>query len=102
MEKNIQMTLLLELYGKLLTGKQFDVIDLYYNNNLSLSEISEDLKITRQGVRKNLVSAESNLLEIESKVGFLAYKLGLRQKIGDISTLTEDETNFKESLLNLL
>ena len=71
MEKNIHVSMLLEMYGKLLTSKQFDVIDLYYNDNLSLSEIGDELNITRQGVRKILVSAENNLFEIEEKLGLL-------------------------------
>ena len=62
MEKNIHISMLLEIYGKLLTQKQYDVVDLYYNQNLSLSEIAEEENITRQGVRKNLVDAENKLL----------------------------------------
>ena len=42
---------LLDIYGALLTDRQRDVLDLYYNDDLSLSEISENLGITRQGVR---------------------------------------------------
>lgn len=52
MEKSIEVSMLLELYGKLLTNTQADTVDLYYNQNLSLGEIAEELNITRQGVRK--------------------------------------------------
>ena len=82
MDKNIKVSMLLEMYGKLLTDKQVDVIDLYYNQNLSLSEIAEELNITRQGVRKSLVDGEKKLLDIEEKLGFMAQKQR-REKIID-------------------
>ena len=83
MDKNIKVSMLLEMYGKLLTDKQVDVIDLYYNQNLSLSEIAEELNITRQGVRKSLVDGEKKLLDIEEKLGFLAQK-ERREKLSTI------------------
>ena len=75
MDKSIQISMLLELYGKLLTETQADTVDLYYNQNLSLSEIAEELNITRQGVRKNLVYAEKKLFDFEEKLSFLKQKL---------------------------
>lgn len=100
MEKNIHVSMLLEMYGKLLTSKQFDVIDLYYNDNLSLSEIGDELNITRQGVRKILVSAENNLFEIEEKLGLLKQKLERQEIIDEIISKTEDKW-IKEKLSNL-
>ena len=55
MEKNVKISLLLEIYGKLLTDRQSDIADLYYNQNLSLSEIADEIDITRQAVRKSLI-----------------------------------------------
>ncbi|MBQ9279529.1 MAG: HTH domain-containing protein [Clostridia bacterium] len=101
MEKNIRVSMLTEMYGKLLTDKQFDVVDLYYNNNLSLSEIAEELGITRQGVRKILVSAENHLFEIEEKLGFLEQKLQQRKVLSEVIRQTEDKW-IKEKLTNLL
>ena len=54
MEKTVQISILLETYGKLLTEKQYQMLDDYYNNDLSLSEIAENANITRQAVRDNL------------------------------------------------
>ena len=51
MEKNVEISILCDLYGKLLTQKQFDFLNDYYNNDLSLSEIAENNQITRQAVR---------------------------------------------------
>ena len=51
MEKHIEISMLVEIYGKLLTEKQYQVISDYYNEDLSLSEIAENNNISRQGVR---------------------------------------------------
>ena len=53
MEKNVEISILCDLYGKLLTQKQFDFLNDYYNNDLSLSEIAENNQITRQESRRN-------------------------------------------------
>ena len=101
MDKNIQVSMLLEMYGKLLTDKQVDVIDLYYNQNLSLSEIAEELNITRQGVRKSLVDGEKKLIDIEEKLGFMAQKQRREKIIDEIYQKTFDK-NLRKKLLNLL
>ena len=101
MDKNIQVSMLLEMYGKLLTDKQVDVIDLYYNQNLSLSEIAEELNITRQGVRKSLVDGEKKLLDIEEKICFMAQKQRREKIIDEIYQKTFDK-NLRKKLLNLL
>ena len=68
MEKIVKISILLEIYGKLLTKKQYDVLNDYYNQDLGLSEIAENLKITRQAVRDNIQKAENNLYDFESKL----------------------------------
>ena len=50
MEKNVKVSMLCQIYGKMLTEKQYQVINDYYNNDLSLSEIAENNNITRQAV----------------------------------------------------
>lgn len=101
MEKNIHISMLLEIYGKLLTQKQYDVVDLYYNQNLSLSEIAEEENITRQGVRKNLVDAENKLFDYEEKLLFLKQRLRRVEIIEELIKETED-VSFKERLQKLL
>lgn len=51
MEKKVQISMLLQIYGAMLTEKQYGLLDDYYNNDLSLSEIAENYDITRQAVR---------------------------------------------------
>ena len=71
MEKNVKIGILLDIYGKLLTEKQYKLLDDYYNKDLSLSEIAENEKITRQAVRDNLLKGENNLLEYDEKLNLL-------------------------------
>ena len=70
-EKNCEIGQLLDLYGALLSGRQRDVVDLYYNDDLSLSEVAEECGITRQGVRDALVKAEEQLKRYEEALGLL-------------------------------
>lgn len=67
-EKIIYYGTLLELYGELLTDKQYSAIDKYYNMDLSLSEIAQEDKVTRQAVRDNIKKAEEKLEFFESKL----------------------------------
>ena len=64
MEKNVKIGMLLDIYGELLTEKQQDILDLYYNNNLSLAEIAEEVNVTRQAVRDSIVKGEKKLFRI--------------------------------------
>jgi len=66
------MSMLLDCYGELLTEKQRNCFELYYNEDLSPAEIAENLGITRQGVRDQLLRAESTLNELEEKTGMVA------------------------------
>ena len=67
-DKNLRISVLLDHYGAVLTDKQREVIDLYYNDDLSLAEIAEQEGITRQGVRDNIKRGEAQLLEMEQKL----------------------------------
>ena len=64
MAKNLEIALLFDFYGDMLTDKQRDVVELYYDNDLSLSEIAENEGITRQGVRDSIKRAEAQLLDM--------------------------------------
>ena len=66
-----RMALLYDFYGDVLTERQKEFYDLYYNEDLSLSEIAENSGITRQGVRDVIVRAEAILTELEDKTGII-------------------------------
>ena len=69
MAKNLEISLLMDFYGEMLTEKQREVIDYYYNDDLSLGEIAANEGITRQGVRDSIKRAEFQLLEMEERLG---------------------------------
>ena len=62
-----RMAMLYDFYGDLLTDRQKEFYDLYYNEDLSLAEIAESYGISRQGVRDVIVRAEAAMTEIEDK-----------------------------------
>ena len=66
-----RMTMLFDFYGDILTDRQKEFYDLYYNEDLSLGEIAENYGITRQGVRDVIVRAEAVLTELEDKTGLI-------------------------------
>ena len=70
MANNVEITMLLDLYGEALTEKQRDYLNHYYNDDLSLSEIAENEGITRQGVRDAIKRAENLLFDMENKLKF--------------------------------
>ncbi|WP_411676263.1 YlxM family DNA-binding protein [Caproicibacter sp.] len=71
MAKNLNISLLLDFYGSMLTEKQRRIVEYYYDDDLSLSEIAENEGITRQGVRDFVKRSEGLLLEMEQKLGLV-------------------------------
>ena len=97
MEKKVEVSILSDLYGKLLTDKQFEFIDDYYNNDLSLSEIAENNDITRQAVRDIIKKGENKLFEYEEKLGFMKRTLKQEEQIVTIlQELTKIQTQFTD------
>ena len=70
MEEKVEISILLSLYGKLLTETQQKYMDLYYNQDLSLSEIGDNENVTRQAVRTILIKSKRKLQEYEEKLKF--------------------------------
>ncbi len=68
MDEILRLTLLYDFYGELLTEKQKLVFEMHYQNDLSLSEIGEELSISRQAVRDQLKRTEKILIEYEEKL----------------------------------
>lgn len=68
--KDLDVILLFDFYGEMLTDKQQSFIDYYYNNDLSLSEIAKNEGITRQGVRDAIKRAEAQLFYMEERLGY--------------------------------
>ena len=68
-EKNLEIGYLLDFYGDILPERRRDIMDLYYNDDLSLAEIAEQLGITRQAVRDSIKKTETELFFYEEKLG---------------------------------
>lgn len=88
--KPFEMCLLFDFYGDMLTEKQKELFDLYYNEDLSLSEISEHAGITRQGVRDGIVRAEHILREMEEKLGLVSRYGRVEGEINQIASYAAD------------
>lgn len=77
----LEMTLLYDFYGELLTERQRMCFDLYYNQDFSLAEIAQDLQVSRQGVYDNLSRAEAALRNMEEKTGCVQRSLANRRTL---------------------
>ncbi len=101
-DKTVWVALLHDFYGQLLTDKQMDIVDMYYNYDLSLGEISEQQGISRQGVFDALKRAEKTLFEYEEKLGlvkrFLAQKESLKELMEMLNEILEKD-NFNEAYI---
>ncbi|MCD8341590.1 MAG: DNA-binding protein [Clostridiales bacterium] len=87
MDQSFQKTMLFDFYGDLLTERQKEFYDLYYNEDLSLAEIAENANITRQGVRDVIVRADAILTEMEEKTGIIARFLEVQHGLQEVSAL---------------
>lgn len=80
-EKNLLIPCLLDIYGELLTERKRELLDYYYEEDYSLSEISELTGISRQGVRDSLRKSAAELLEFEEKLHLYEKKTSLEKLI---------------------
>ena len=85
-EKNLNMGYLLDFYGELLSERKRSVMDMYYNEDLSLAEIASEIGISRQGARDIIKKSEEELM-------FYEEKLGLAQKLKSVEECVEQLNN---------
>ncbi len=99
MAKDLNLVILLDFYGGLLTEKQSLALDCYYNQDLSLGEIADEMGISRQGVMAFLKQGEKHLRSFEEKLGLAArfHKIssGLENMQSIIENLTDTEKKAK-------
>lgn len=101
---NIKVSLLLDFYGQLLTEKSLEIMELYYNEDISFSEISENLGITRQAVHDTVKRSVLVLENYESKLS-LVQRFISREKIikEALSELEKGQTErAKNKLIDLI
>lgn len=94
-EKNFIFSLLYDYYGSLLKENQSNIIDLYYNQDYSLSEIADDMNISRQGVYDALKRAEKSLTEYEGKMKLYEKFNNYYKSVENIVKLTSQITDDK-------
>jgi hypothetical protein len=87
LKKTIRMTMLFDFYGSLLTDKQQKIIKSYFYNDLSLSEIADNIGISRQGVYDHLKRSEKSLKEYENKLGLLSKYNEIRRNINELEDM---------------
>lgn len=90
MAKDLNVTILLDVYGQLLTEKQRNAIDMYYNEDLSLSEIADEIDISRQGVRESIKQGEKHLTNYEEKLGIVERFHNISSKLEKLNALLEN------------
>lgn len=96
-EKDLRIGFLLDFYGEVLTERKRTVLDLYYNDDLSLSEIADELGVSRQAVREMIGKASSELLFLEEKLK-LAARFQETQSCAERLLRLLDETEVDERI----
>lgn len=89
-EKNLNISLLLDFYGDILSERQNDMLDMYYNEDFSLAEIAEKFEISRQGVRSVLKKGETILIDMEEKLHLASRFSKMLEKSAKIATELEN------------
>ena len=109
MEERVEISLFMDLYGSLLTEKQMGIMELYYNDDLSLAEIAELNNTSRQAIHDLIKRCYKQFLSYESKLNLLQKSLERETKIVKLledmkskySLSEEDYTNYKNFLIEL-
>lgn len=98
--KNLEVAVLLDFYGEMLTVKQREFLEHYYDDDLSLSEIAQNEGITRQGVRDSIKRAEAQLFEMESRLGLSRRFNEVRRGLDEITSYADEisDYNLRHSL----
>ena len=103
-EKNLQIGYLLDFYGELLTDRKHSVMEMYYNEDLSLAEIASEIGISRQGVRDIIKKCEDELFFYEEKLGLASKLLTVEATADSLCLLAEQQSlspELREEILHL-
>ena len=98
-EERVQIAILTKYYGKMLTEKQQNILEMYVDNNLSLAEVSAELGISRQAVKDALDNSLNTLKNMEEKLQFISRDVKIKHKIDGNKNLDE---KIKSQLIALL
>lgn len=98
----LEMTLLFDYYGDLLTERQRSCVDMRYNQDLSLSEIAEEIGVSRQGVYDNLSRAEALLRNMEEKTGCVQRAMETRKAVREILDAANKLITYQDEAVSVL
>ena len=98
----LEMTLLFDYYGDLLTERQRSCVDMRYNQDLSLSEIAEELGVSRQGMYDNLSRAEALLRNMEEKTGCVQRAMETRKAVREILDAANKLITYQDKAVSVL
>ena len=104
-EKNLELGYLLDFYGELLSERKRTVMDMYYNEDLSLAEIAAEIGISRQGARDIIKKSEEGLLFFEEKLGLAKKLQGVSNKASELKEIANKlslDESFKKKLDELI
>ena len=104
-EKNLELGFLLDFYGGLLKDRVREVMNLYFNEDLSLTEIGENFGISRQGVQSIVKKGEQELFKYEEKLGLAERFLKLRDMadgLEKVAATRELDRELKEKISELI
>ena len=81
MEKRVELSLLMDFYGPLLTAHRRQVLEMYLNEDMGLQEIADTLGISRQGVHEAVKTASNQLMKYEDTLGIARRYMGIRKEV---------------------
>ncbi len=102
-EKNLEINYLLDFYGDVLTDRKRSILEMYYNDDYSLSEIADDIGISRQGVRDIIKKSEDELLFLEEKLGLYKKFKALEKSVDELVNAIRSEdipSDIKDKICN--
>ena len=104
MAKDLKFVILLDFYGGLLTEKQASALDGYYNQDMSLSELADEMGISRQGVMAFLKQGEKHLTDFEDKLGLAERFRKINEGLNEIKSVAEniENKNARDKIENLV
>lgn len=98
MAKNLDVVVLADYYGEMLTENQRKFLEYYYNDDLSLSEIAQNEGITRQGVRDAVKRAEAQLFDMENKLGFAERARRVNEVLATVLSCAEEINTYNMNI----
>ena len=100
--KNLKVAYLLDFYGNLFGDKQRDILEMYYQEDMSLAEIATSVGITRQGVYDNIKRGEKEILDMESKLMLMDKFIEISDSLDKIEKRLKDKDISDEEIFSEL